>query len=218
VPVGSVRVLEDLTPLTPLSEASTTRTGDVVEVERSYLCIAAACVADRGDATPRLPLVRVVAQSGGHTFRATTPWPALHVRGRVSAADTAAAEPPFRGSVVPQAPTYSLAPTTLAWLLDGAAIVLGLAAAALLVVQLRRHAPRARTAEVDELERALRLARQAEARPVPDRRRAVGLLARLLAGRDARLADAARELAWAKPQPEPAALEELVGDVEQRSS
>jgi hypothetical protein len=44
------------------------------------------------------------------------------------------------------------------------------------------------------------------------------LLARLLAGRDARLADAARELAWAKPQPEPAALEELVGDVEQRSS
>jgi len=215
---GTVRVLEDLSPLTPLSEPETTRAGTVLEVERSYVCVTAACVAARGDATPKLPPVQVVARSGGRTLRVEQAWPALHVRGRVSAADVAAAEPPFRGSAVPPAPTYSLAPGTLAWLLDGAAIALGIAALALVAAQLRRRARRTRAAEIDELERAVRLAREAEARPVPDRRRAAGLLARLLAGRDAQLAAAARDLAWAKPRPEPAALEDLVTDVERRSS
>jgi hypothetical protein len=218
VRVGSIRVLEDLTPLTPLSEAATARTGNVLEVERSYVCVAAACVSDRGSATPKLPPVQVVAESGGRTLRVVKQWPALRVRGRVSAADVAAAQPPFRGSVVPPPPRYSLAPATLAWLLDGAAIACGIAALALVAAQLRRRAQRAHRRDIDELERAVRLVREAEARPGPDRRRAAGLLARLLAGRDAQLASAARDLAWAKPQPEPAALEELVGDVERRSS
>jgi len=66
----------------------------------------------------------------------------------------------------------------------------------------------------DELERALRLAREAEGRQVSDRRRALGLLARLLGSRDRRLSGAASELAWAKPEPEGAALATLVADVE----
>jgi hypothetical protein len=137
------------------------------------------------------------------------------VRGRVSGTDLTRAQPPFHASVVPPAPTYRIAPNTLAWLLDGAAVVLGLAALALLVVQARRWSRRrSRGARPDQLERALRLAREAEARPVPDRRRAAGLLARLLDERHAPLADSASELAWAKPKPEPEALESLVGDVE----
>jgi hypothetical protein len=73
---------------------------------------------------------------------------------------------------------------------------------------------RGRAAPADELERALRLAREAELRPPPDRRRAAGLLARLLGERNAALAGSASDLAWREPQPEPGALESLVGDVE----
>ena len=64
------------------------------------------------------------------------------------------------------------------------------------------------------LERALALARQAEARPPADRRRALGLLAGLLGVRSKRLADEAEELAWSAPVPQPTALSELVTQVE----
>jgi hypothetical protein len=39
----------------------------------------------------------------------------------------------------------------------------------------------------------------------------------VLSSRDTRLAATARDLAWAKPQPDPDALEALVGDVERSS-
>jgi hypothetical protein len=79
----------------------------------------------------------------------------------------------------------------------------------LLIVRRRR-----RPASVDELGRALRLAREAERRPEQDRRRALGLLARLLEARDRRLAGTASDLAWSKPTPERDALTTLVRDVE----
>jgi hypothetical protein len=44
------------------------------------------------------------------------------------------------------------------------------------------------------------------------------LLARLLGERDVPLAGDASELAWAEPQPEPEALESLVGEVERGRS
>ncbi len=93
--------------------------------------------------------------------------------------------------------------------------MLALAAAALAVLEARGLARRRRgEPTVDELERALRLAREAETRPPPDRRRALGLLARLLDRRDRRLSGAASELAWAEPEPERAALATFVADVE----
>jgi hypothetical protein len=64
------------------------------------------------------------------------------------------------------------------------------------------------------LARAVALAREAERRPTPDRRRALGLLARLLGARDAQLAGAADDLAWSAPAPTPDALAELVSEVE----
>jgi hypothetical protein len=64
------------------------------------------------------------------------------------------------------------------------------------------------------LERALALAREAERRPTPDRRRALGLLARLLGSRDPNLAGAIDELAWSAPAPTPDALAKLVNRVE----
>jgi hypothetical protein len=220
VRLGSLRIVADAVPLSPLSAAQTTRVvrGDTitVAVARTYSCFSSACVALNGDATPALPRVTATAVTqDGKTVRAAASWPTLHVRGRVSKADLARSRPPFLADTKPGSPSYRVKPSTLAWLLDGLAIALAFAAAALGahtavgLVRRRRVEPTA-----DELERALRLAREAEARPVPDRRRALGLLARLLGSRDGRLSGAASELAWAETEPEGAALATLVADVE----
>jgi hypothetical protein len=215
---SSVHVTEDVAPLSAVTPLEIARHGDVVEFTRSFVCLAAACVSDSGEATPKLAPVQVEAQVGSRTVRLATPWPTLRVRGRVTSADLSGASPHFRAPLVPPAPTYGIAPRTLAWLLDGAAIALGVAALTLVVLQLRRRAARRRAPRADELARAVRLAREARARPAPDRRRAVGLLARVLRSRDDRLAAAARDLAWARPQPEQNALQELVEDVERTAA
>ena len=219
VRAGSVHVVGDLAPLTTLTAARTMRAHsgslELVAVDRTAACISDPCVAEKGAAAPALQRVVVTAQSrAGRTLRASAPWPALTVRGRVTAADVARGRPPFLANTSPQPVSYGIAPSTLLWLLIAAAIVLALAGAALAVVEARALAHRRRGAvAIDELERALRLVREAEARPPADRRRALGLLARLLDARDGRLAGAARTLAWSQPEPEPAAVDHLVDDV-----
>jgi hypothetical protein len=73
---------------------------------------------------------------------------------------------------------------------------------------------RRRAVDADELARALRLVREAEQRPITDRRRALALLARLLPSGDGAHGSAATELAWSRPAPEPQALEALAAQVE----
>jgi hypothetical protein len=214
VGAGSVSATLDLAPLTPVSPLQTSRHGDAVELTRSFVCLTSACVSDRGIATPKLAPAQVTVHIGSRLVRVSKPWPPLRIRGRVTNADLSGSRPPFRASLTPPPPSYRMSSDTLAWLLDGAAIVLGLAALALVLAQLRRRAVRRRAPAVDELALAVQLARESEGRPAPDRRRAAGLLARVLRSRDQRLAVTARDLAWARPQPEPDALEELVGDVE----
>jgi len=216
VRIGSVRIVDAPAPLTTVSLPRTSRVGDVIEVTRDAICLTSACVSETGSTTPKLAPAFVSAKlEDGRTVQINVQWPQLTVRGRVTGGDLSRSQPPFRASLLPPAPTYRTAPSTLAWLLDGAAIVLGLAAGALVLVQVRRWMRgRGRAATANELERALRLVREAERRPPPDRRRATGLLARLLGERDATLAEDARNLAWAEPQPEPDALESLAGEVE----
>jgi hypothetical protein len=149
----------------------------------------------------------------GRTVHARAAWPALHVRGRVTAADLAPARPPFRVDTAPPAPTYSVRPGLLTWLLVAAAVVLALAAIALVVRELLRRRTTRMPAE-DVLERALRLTREAESRAPDDRRRALGLLARVLEARKRATASSARDLAWSRPPPESDELAALVGDVE----
>jgi hypothetical protein len=214
VRAGSVRVVDDPAPLTTVSPPRTSRVGDVIEVTRDAICLTSECVSDSGSTTPKLAPVVVRAQlKSGRTVQVVLRWPQLTVRGRVTGGDLGRSQPPFRASVLPPAPTYRTSPSTLAWLLEVAAIVAGFAAGGLVLLQVRGWMrSRGRALPADELERALRLAREAERRPPPDRRRAAGLLARLLG--DAPLAGSASDLAWAEPQPEPEALESLVGDVE----
>lgn len=217
---SSVRIVDDAGPLTPLSAPDTTRTTRngtlVIAIGRTFGCISSSCVAAKGDATPTLPRVLVTAVTNhGKRVQATASWPVLQIRGRVSAADLARSRPPFRANTTPPPPTYRIAPSSLAWLLDGLAVVLALAAVSLaLTVALRLARRGGGAAAAGELERALRLAREAESRPPADRRRALGLIARLLDKRNRRLAGTASDLAWARPDPERESLATLVSDVE----
>jgi hypothetical protein len=217
---SSVRIVGGAAPLTSLSSARTTRTTRggtlIIAVTRTFSCISGDCVNAKGDATPALPPVAVTAAGKrGTIVHATAAWPVLHVRGRVSAADLARSSPPFRANTSPPPPTYPLTPSTLAWLLDGVALVLALVAGGLAVSVALRLARRVRSTPTSgELERAVRLTREAESRPPPDRRCALGLLARLLDKHDRRLSGAASDLAWAKPDPERESLATLVSDIE----
>ena len=108
---------------------------------------------------------------------------------------------------------------TLAAALAGLIVAALLAAAGVLVAGATAAAMYRRRQTSDPLtglERALALARDAERRPAPDRRRALELLARLLGSRDPSLADEAGQLAWSEPAPTPDALEGLVADVEEK--
>src|SRR5205807_10089363 len=132
----SLRIVDDLAPLTSLSPGRTTRktrgSTITVAVTRTFSCLSSSCVSASGEATPALPPVRVtVVTLGGRTLRASAVLPTLHVQGRVGKADLGRSRPPFRADTTPAPPSYHLAPTTLAGVLDGVAVVLALAGAAL---------------------------------------------------------------------------------------
>jgi hypothetical protein len=217
----TLKLTAGVAPLTQLTTPRTTRTTrgslSAVTYEVPAVCVTDGCIASAGDLALRLPRVTatVATRRGGVAHEAVA-WPVLHVHGRVNAADLAGTLPHFGGDSTPAAPSYRVAPSTLAALLDGLAVLLVLAGIAFAASEARRLARRRRghAAAGGELERALRLAREAGSRPTPDRRRALGLLARLLGRRDARLAAEASELAWAKPQPELDAISGLVAEIE----
>jgi hypothetical protein len=110
--------------------------------------------------------------------------------------------------------TWRIAPGTLELLLEILAVVLAVAAVGLAAWQATVvHAARSTAAQRTALERALAFVRDAESRPPADRRRAVGLLARVLRRRDGQLAGAADDLAWSEPAPAPDDLAELADKV-----
>jgi hypothetical protein len=208
---------DDLAPLTQLGPAHTSHSTqgslELVTAVIPVSCLTAACAARSGVARVGLPVVRAsVLARNGRLARVSAAWPTLAVRGRVTASDLAASSPPFEAETAPPAATYRIAPATLATLLDVLAVLCALCAIGLAGWQvnllLRRRGP-----QLGALERALRLTREAERRPAPDRRRALALLGRAL-GRDQR-SGAARRLAWSEPVPESRELEEIVSDIEQ---
>ena len=219
---ATLKLSDDIAPLTQLGPAKTTRLTSgrlaVVSVELSGACLTLPCVAHSGETPVRLPRVTAaVATRGGEVLHARAVWPALHIHSRVTAADLAPARPAFRADTAPPAPSFRIAPPALALLLDVVAALLVAAGVALATYQLvlfQRRRRRAVGGDGGELELAIRLAREAESRPEPDRRRALGLLARLLDAREGRLAGAASDLAWSRRKPETDAVSELVGEIE----
>jgi hypothetical protein len=218
---STLKLSDDIAPLTQLGLPRTTRLTrgrlTVLSVELRGVCLTLPCVAQSGQTAVRLPRVSLAVSSrDGRVLHAQAVWPALRIHSRVTAADLAPASPTFRADSAPPAPSYRIEPSTLALLLDVAAAILVAAGVALATYQLLLVERRRRRTAVrgGELELAIRLARQSESRPEPDRRRALGLLARLLDARAGGLAAAASDLAWSKRKPEKAAVSELVGEIE----
>jgi hypothetical protein len=214
-----LRIVADISPLTPLGRAHVSNSVHgsrlVVTYEVAAVCIVEQCLATHGARALRLPSARVGApRRGGGLAQARAVWPVLRIGGRVKMADLARSRPPFRSDLSTPAATYRIAPKTLALLLDIAAALLALAGVgvaslrALTLLQRRR-----RLDTRSELERALAAVRAAESAPLEQRRRAVGLLARLLAKRNLRLAGDAADLAWSEPKPTPVELAGLADRV-----
>lgn len=217
VRTSTLRLNYDLAPLTQLGSAHTSRSTqagvETLTVTVPVACLASTCVANSGQARIGLPPVRASAQTRHEpTAHAIAQWPTLSVRGRVVASDLAPRSPPFEADTAPPAPTYRIAPGTLAAILEVFAVLCALTATALVGWQVHLHVRRPGP-QPGELERALRLTREAERRPTEDRRRALALLSRALDG-DQR-SSATRKLAWSEPTPEPEELEDLVSEIEQ---
>jgi hypothetical protein len=214
-----LRIIEDVTPLAPLGQAHVSRAERgrvlVITYEVSTVCIVEACLATHGARSVRLPPARVDAprRSGG-VAQAQAAWPVLRLGGRVQAADLARSWPVFRRDVSAPAATYRVAPATLALALDVAAALLAAAAVVATAWHFGALVRRKRALDTrTELERVLAALRAAESAPVEQRRRAVGLLARLLVTRDPRLAGDAADLAWSEPKPTSEELVELADRV-----
>jgi hypothetical protein len=120
----------------------------------------------------------------------------------------------FRRQTTLPPPSYSIRPTLLRALLFAAAALLVAAAAVLVAPVVRRLIPEPRD-DRTPLQRALDLVRASEGRDAAERRRALDVLARTL-GPDAH-ARSALDLAWSRPDPQPARVEALVDDVERGS-
>jgi hypothetical protein len=168
----------------------------------SVACLGGRCVARGESATvsPAAPAVTVRRRTGA-TARVAALRPSLVVDRRVGAAAVAAARPPFRRDLGVPSISYRIAPRALTSIL---AVVAGLLAAAGGALAASAVVGRSRAASASrgsELARALALVRSAEARSAADRRRAVGLVARLLAGRNRALAETGDGLAWSRPPP-----------------
>lgn len=214
-----LRIIADVAPLSPLGPALVSSRmlahRLVVTYEVATVCIVEACLATPDTRSVRPPPARVDApRRRGGLAQAHAVWPVLRLGGRVKTADLARSRPPFRSDVSAPAATYRVAPETLALLLDVAAGLLasaGIGAAAWrsLALVRRRRALDTRT----ELERALAAVRSAQSAPPEQRRRAVGLLARLLCERGLRIAADAADLAWSEPKPTPAELAGLADRV-----
>jgi hypothetical protein len=207
-----VRVLENLAPLTPLAPLRARRSAGAVVVELPVSCLAGACTSDAGTRNVSLPPVRVEAPDRkGGVASAEAAWPTLQVRGRVLSSEVDVRRAPrFRANLALPKVSYGIAPSTLAPLLDALAVVLALAGIALVAWRAVDWARRPRGVEPGELTRALALARESRLRPAADRRRALGLVARILGDRDEPLSSPASNLAWSREQPSRDELSDLV--------
>jgi energy-converting hydrogenase Eha subunit A len=211
-----LRVTQDIAPLSRLPGAHVTRTTRgrlfVATYEVPATCIVDACLAP----SLRLPPARADApQRDGGTAHAQAPWPVLAVGSRVTATDLKASRPHLRGDTSAPSISYRIDPATLSYLLDAAAVLLALTGVGLAAWQatalVRR---RRRTDQRSEVAFALELVREAASRPPEDRRRAVGLLARVLRRNDDQLAATADNIAWSRPKPTPEGLAALADRVD----
>lgn len=178
-------------------------------------CLGEQCVAKSESATvsPAAPSL-IVRRRSGATVHLPVGGAALTVDRRVGAAIVAAARPPFRGDLGVPAVSYRISPRALTSILAAVAALLAAVGGGLAAAAVAGRGRSASASRGSELALALAMVRSAVARSAEDRRRAVGLVARLLAGRDRPLAETGDDLAWSRPPPSGESASGFADDVE----
>jgi len=217
---GTFRLTSSVAPLTQLGPTRTERTRrghlTVVSVSIPSVCVVEACVKRPGETRIHLPVVSGhVTGVDGRVRAVRATWPPLLIGSRIVSSDLSRASPPLRADTAPAPPTFRIAPSRLALLLDVLSVLLAATGIWIASRQVLALARRRRAAvDVDQLDIALRQVRQSESRPAPDKRRALGQLARILDRRELEHADATNDLAWSRPAPTTEGVSELAGVIE----
>ena len=224
---NSVRLEAEFFPYTearaPLRSSS--RSGPVVALGYRFpiSCLSADCVPGPGIRRVVLPLLVVRARlREGHETVVRKTWPQIALAPRVDQTALRTSPLGWRRQLALPPVSYRAAPGTLLVLLACAA-ALALGALAILAVEYARWT-RLRDTRAGALSRvglALALARESMRRNPDDRRKALALLARVLAGKDPdadRLAAAAEELAWSRGRPDPDRVGALADEIEREVS
>jgi hypothetical protein len=218
----TVRIEADFAPYSLVGRPQESRSdsGRLTSIDVRYVlqCLVEACLPQPdGIALPKLQVH--TAPSSDNLVTYTESWPRVDVVSRVEPAALETDPPPWRQQLALPAVSYRLGPGAFAAALTLGAALLALAAFALVgrEVTHRRRLLLERARFRSALARALDLARASAARGPDDRRRALALLARVLAfdpngGR--RLAPAAARLAWGRSEPSTTGLETLVDEIE----
>jgi len=219
---GSLRAVGGFGPLEIVSGPAAERRDRGGETRVTFrwvlVCLSEDCVPGSAPRRIALPPLRVTGERrDGGPLRAVVRWPKLELVGRVTTAEAGAASPPLRRETTLPPATYRVAPGKAALALD--ALAAGLLAAATVLglrglVRRRRRRAEQRLAQLDPLERAVLYARESERRGPADRRRALGLLGRVLGGSGSTLGEPASRLAWSPPEPSVAEVEAVVDDLE----
>ncbi len=213
---GPATVEQGFSPFSVLAASSTssTRNGVVTTTWRFTLqCLQPQCAPGPGvRGVPLAPSrVRVGRESALARF------PVVQVVPRVTAQQVSRPNSSFLHPTTLPAPTYRVSPTIARAVLLAAALVLVLVALVLLRPVVLPARPRAAEPEPEALGHALALVRASLTRSAADRRRALGLLSRTLRRRhEAATAQAAADLAWSEPEPDPQRMEALADRVEGR--
>jgi hypothetical protein len=195
------------------SRSTSSRSGGVVTTTWTFAlqCLQPQCAPGPGARRIALAPSRVLVGARVVTARFSR----VVVDTRATAAQVAHPERSFLHPTTPPAPTYRFAPETMRRLLFAAAGLLVLLAAVLFWPLVRRRSRSTSLPERDSLAHALALVRAARSRPPPDRRRALGLLARTLRRQgEAQVARDAADLAWSEPDPDAGRMETLAERVE----
>jgi hypothetical protein len=207
---AAVTVQQGFAPFQVVAE-STTRNGDVRTWHFDLQCLEARCVPGPGARSVAPAPARVQAGSAVIVAR----FPAVRIEPRVTEAQVAHPARSFLHPTTPPAPSFRFDPGSVQNVLLALAAGLVLAALALVLPLVRRRSAPVPAAATDSLERALALVQAARSRSPADRRRALGLLARVLRRNGAAATgQAAADLAWSEPEPDPARMTHLVERVE----
>jgi hypothetical protein len=219
---ASVRIQASVAPLDLERQARTVTQGSALAVVTERLgaaCLSEGCLPVRGPLAITPPPVRVSARArDGAVVTASAGWPALQLVPRVTTAEASPRSPAWQVQHDLPALTTRVSPRALERIFTVLGILLAVAAGVLVALGARR-APRPAAIREPTLADALASVRRAaQGTKVEDRRVALDLLARTLAGHGDGHAARARDLAWSEPRPSAEGMESLALEVEREEA